>query len=312
MRIAVWAIWCVGLILMSAQPVLAANQTMDLKRNGGWSEFYYRYPTYAGQWQELRFMLNTRQLQAGAEQFTGFQKNEMQDYIYRGLVAYARSMPQARISIDRIGDSLSFSASAGDEATAQEVIALLKKQGEVLENEFLAQKYYIKDTTDRYYLPDHLRITHDYTGPMRNVARAIADQSRAASMRDVADAALNFVQAIPYDRLESRATSNGAGFATPFGLLAQNRGDCDTKTVALAAMLRGLYPKLPMILVFTDQHAFVGIQVPSASGDRILTIGRRVYVLAEPAGPALLPLGRIGDHSNADLDRNYFSYVEIP
>lgn len=289
-----------------------AAQSLEIARQGGWSEFVYVYPTHDRQQQQLRFMLNSRQLAAGANSFKGFDKAALQDYLQKGLTQYAESMPQAKIRIDRIGDSLSFSAVARDEATAQEAVDLLKQQTDFLENNFLRERYYIKDQTDRYYMPDHARIIRDYVGPMRPVGKAIVDQSGARDTRQTADAVLNFIQAIPYDLLEDRTTSNGAGFTTPFGLLLQNRGDCDTKTVALAAILRGLYPKLRMMVVYTHQHAFIGLAVPAQSGDRIITVNRRTYVLAEPAGPGLIPIGQLGQASNADLDRDYFSYLEIP
>jgi hypothetical protein len=77
-------------------------------------------------------------------------------------------------------------------------------------------------------------------------------------------------------------------------------------------MLRALYPNMPVAMIYTNEHAFVGIYVPAASGERILTIERKTYVLAEPAGPGLLPLGNVSNRSSEDLDRGYFSYVVMP
>ena len=124
--------------------------------------------------------------------------------------------------------------------------------------------------------------------------------------------ALNFLQNIPYDQLVSRYTSNGAGFQTPYGLLYNNRGDCDTKSVALAAILRNLFPELRIVMVYVPEHAFVGVHFKPGKKDYALQLGGQPFVLAEPTGPSLAPLGRLDDRALSYLDSGKFSYQEVP
>ena len=52
-----------------------------------------------------------------------------------------------------------------------------------------------------------------------------------------------------------------------------------------------------MVLVFVDQHAFIGIAIPPSGDEITITENGITYVLAEPTGPALLPLGELAPSS---------------
>ena len=65
------------------------------------------------------------------------------------------------------------------------------------------------------------------------------------------------------------------------------------------------------MMIYTPGHAFIGLGIPSTSTDRTLNINGATFVLAEPAGPAILPLGMISPEAEADLRRNQYSYREI-
>jgi hypothetical protein len=299
-------------LLCWAWPALAQQAAFEKSPTGGWTEFRYRYADYNRQPQDLRFMLQSRALNQGVRQFGGLDRRGLQNHVVAGLRDFAASLPQVEVTVDAVGDTIAYAARGQSDAAVQDALAQLQSRSDDLENEYLARYYFVKDTTGKYVMPDHLRIARDYVAPLRSVGRALAEQSGARTQRQMIDTVLNFVQSIPYDTLEDRTTSNGAGFVTPFGLLAGNRGDCDSKSVLMLALLRGLYPQLPLIMVYTHEHAFVGIKTEAQSGDRIIRIQNRVYVLAEPAGPGLLPLGQLGHESRADLDRDYFSHIAMP
>lgn len=71
-----------------------------------------------------------------------------------------------------------------------------------------------------------------------------------------------------------------------------NRGDCDTKSTAMAAILRNLFPDMKMIMVLVPNHAFLAVAMPKQPGDQYLRFDGTDYVVLEAAGPALTPVGR--------------------
>ena len=59
---------------------------------------------------------------------------------------------------------------------------------------------------------------------------------------------LDFIQAIPYQLLDSQSGRSGKGFLSPRQVLEQNRGDCDSKVTLMAAMLVHALSKSGMAL----------------------------------------------------------------
>jgi hypothetical protein len=90
--------------------------------------------------------------------------------------------------------------------------------------------------------------------------------------------ATEFIQSIPY----STSTTTDAGFQTPIGMFAQNRGDCDTKSVALAAILRGY--GINSVMVTMPEHMFMGVEIPASPGDHTFVYRGRRFVSVEPTG----------------------------
>ena len=131
---------------------------------------------------------------------------------------------------------------------------------------------------------------HD-TDKLRPVSDAIALQTQGMAKREAINYALHFLQSIPYSRLKSRDGKGLLGFVAPLTLLDLNRGDCDTKSTALAALLRNLFPTLKMKMVLVPGHAFLAIDLPARRGDDTLVVDGHRYVVVEPTGPSLAPVG---------------------
>ncbi len=164
---------------------------------------------------------------------------------------------------------------------------------------FRERLYKIQD--DKYVRPDYARIARQSVSDLGPAASALAQWTRGLSQRDRLSRLLLFIQTIPYDRLENRATD--AGFLVPLVMLDENRGDCDSKSVAYAVLVHLMYPDLPIELVLVPQHALLALGLPRVAGDRTLRQGGRAWVLAEPVGPGVQPVGRIGKESARGLGR---------
>jgi hypothetical protein len=149
--------------------------------------------------------------------------------------------------------------------------------------------------------PDYRVIARRAGDLMRPVADAIA--ARAGGDRRARIAlALAFLQSIPYDELTDRNAANGIGFAVPAQMLHLNRGDCDSKATAMAALMAHLAPSVDTAILLLPGHAVLAAALPPQGGDRTVELDGETYVLMEPAGPAVLPVGRVGDDSRRLLD----------
>ena len=153
---------------------------------------------------------------------------------------------------------------------------------------------------------NHIDIANASVSDLKPLKPIILEKVSIKNIRKVSNYVLSFVQNIPYNTLESRISSSGTGFNPPTKVLWENQGDCDSKMTLTAAILRGLMPRIEMALVYIDGHAFIGIAIP-AEGDEISINFKGVdYLLAEPTGPALLPLGQLAPESEMAINQGRY------
>jgi len=103
---------------------------------------------------------------------------------------------------------------------------------------------------------------------------------------------LGFFQQIPYATLDDKRRRGGDFLPAP-ALLAQNRGDCDSKVVALAAVLRTYTPLRKLVVVTMPGHAILATDLPSDAEDWAVRADGRQYVALEAAGPAMATVGQV-------------------
>lgn len=152
----------------------------------------------------------------------------------------------------------------------------------------------------------------DYAAVAKRAVDAMVPVARAVKSADLPIAgttngrrialsrAIAFMQAIPYEALGAQR-STGLGFLPPVALIDENKGDCDSKSVAYAAIARTLAPGTPVAIIVVPGHALVGLGIATQPGDVTITFGGLTYVLAEPVGPAPAHIGQIGPISEAAL-----------
>lgn len=75
----------------------------------------------------------------------------------------------------------------------------------------------------------------------------------------------------------------------------------------MAAIIKKIYPRLSVSLIYLPKHALIGFQLPILKSDKFTTINGLPYILAEPVGPAKYPLSEIADTSIGYIDaKSYF------
>ncbi|NNN06479.1 MAG: hypothetical protein HKL90_11310 [Elusimicrobia bacterium] len=158
----------------------------------------------------------------------------------------------------------------------------------------------------RIDMPQVVRRNAPLLKPIALVLDRVATEHRYQSM-DIIGAGLSFVQtALRYRQPEDvwKGKHTGA-FVPPLTSVVLGWGNCDSKSALLASILSN-WAQMRMIGIFMPGnpvgHYVMGVlQIPD-QGDVYVEYQGLKYVLTEPAGPAWLPPGRVGDDTLAKLN----------
>ena len=99
------------------------------------------------------------------------------------------------------------------------------------------------------------------------------------------------------------------GVWPPVKTLIGGRGDCDTKTALLASLLAN-WPQMRMVGVALPDHYLMGILRIPNKGDLYVEHQGIDYVLVEPAGPAWLAPGSVGERTRNLLEASQGFKIE--
>jgi len=195
------------------------------------------------------------------------------------------------ITFARSSNSLAWSLRARDSAAIETLNRRLVERRLAARTAYLAR--HLRHQVGDYVVIDFAAVARVLKEPLRVVARALAEEREAADGDRARIArALAFFQAIPYARLEP-SQRHGGDFLSAPALLAQNRGDCDSKSAALGAVLQSSVPSRKLAIVTMPGHAILAVDLPPQPGDRTIRTSGRTLVALEVAGPHLAPVGYV-------------------
>ncbi len=274
-------------------------QQIDFKRESrsGDEKLAFRWRDLDKREHTTAFTLTKAAIAQSETSFRDFTLNAMWRINEADLYDEARKFGHGtKLELVRAGDGLRWKVEASDQATADQLMQKIKERLARSEKDYLAG--HLRRRVDaRRIMVDFPAATQALQGPMTAVARALgATPNIADSDRARIALALAFFQEVPYAVLEDK-DRRGGDFLPAAALLAQNRGDCDSKAVALAAVLRTYAPSRKLVVVTMPEHAILAADVPAESGDQTIRAQGRQYVALEAAGPALAPVGRVSPHS---------------
>jgi hypothetical protein len=200
----------------------------------------------------------------------------------------------ARINLSRNIEGLRWTLQARDQKAADLLSHKVTERLERSQQAYL-RSYMRRMVGERRVMVDFAAATTAMQSPLRAVAKALRDVPDVASDDRARIAlALSFFQEIPYAVLEDKQRRGGDFLPGP-ALLAQNRGDCDSKAVALAAVLKDFARWRKLVVVTMPGHAILAVDLPAQEGDWIVRSGGRQYVALEAAGPVMAPVGKVGN-----------------
>jgi len=274
--------------------------------------FNYQWHDHHNNLQHISFSLPKAKVFNRYRDFGVYQAKSAREYVYKALLKHFNKNPVS-------GAILSFEEEASYfhvniKSRDKKLVDSLNQNIKVLENQFnqeyLEKKYYHQFVTHdqiNAIKPHHARIANESVPDFKELKPIILEKASIKNIRKVSNYVLAFIQNIPYSTLESRLTSSGVGFSPPLKLLWENKGDCDSKMTLTASILRSLMPRIKMALVYIENHALIGINVNPTDDDVTVEHQGITYVLAEPTGPALLPLGKIAEDSEQAIYSGHYT-----
>ncbi len=114
-----------------------------------------------------------------------------------------------------------------------------------------------------------------------------SEAPRIANARDKVAAIFRFIQSIPYEEVPDLSDGKDrCGMRTPLITLLKG-GDCDSKSVLMAALIRSKHLADVVIVTLTmgdgSGHAILGVNVTPHSTDQTIAYNGKQFVLAEAA-----------------------------
>jgi len=275
----------------------AAAQQLDFKRvsRSGDELLSYRWRDHERHERQVAFTLTRQAIRDSEASFAEFSLEAMWRVVERDLRDEAERAG-GRIDLRRTADGLRWTLEARDPAALEPLKRRVDERLARSKQDYLA-RHARRTVGERRILVDFAAATTALQAPLRALTKALGDVPDVPNDdRARVALALGFFQEIPYATLEDKQRQGGDFLPAP-ALLAQNRGDCDSKAVALAAVLRTFTRFRKLAVVTMPNHAILVVEMPAQAGDTTVRQAGRQYVALEPAGPALAPIGQVGPYT---------------
>jgi hypothetical protein len=308
--------WCAIAFISLHLPSLAQQLTFNKSKQSKQMYFNYSWSDHQEQAQDIAFTLPL--LKLNKQTHKKFIPSLAQQYVYIELHKAARkiSPKEARVQIQRRGQDIQIEVTSRSNNLLERWQRSMDQSKEKALNQYLQDNYYSyfrSHLVQKAIKPDHLRHISENKTALLPIAQVVFEKLPINSgTRAYVNLVLSWVQSIPYNKLEDRLNSNGAGYLPPLSVVANNQGDCDSKAVLMASLIRSLLPDAKMTMLYLPNHALLGIVLPFRDGEQTLAINGSDYLLMEPTGPAKIPLGNIATRSSTDIAGNMYSFEEIP
>jgi len=292
------------LLLFSFAP-LAKQLQFDKQLLENQYLFNYLWMDSAGKEHELSFSLAAEAVNDRYRHFKALRPSLLHMYSVKKLKQAAAKLDpkKGRVKIHNRVNKVEYEISSTERSWIDEQSSKLSKLYDESLTEYLHQEYYTdfpgfhQHSNTRIYKPDHKRFAQESAEDLAPIIEQIKQNRPRSTARGIAVYLLSWLQTIPYNTMESRAESNGAGFVPPVRLLANNKGDCDSKVTLMASLMKAMFPRLRVAIIYIPGHALIGLNVSHLSKDEKLSIDGMDYTLAEPVGPGLLPFAEISERS---------------
>jgi hypothetical protein len=307
-----------SLLLLTLLSTQAFSQQLlfNKTRVGSSTKFDYKWEDAKSNLHEFNFQLTTKNISSDFRHFKALTPSRLQNYSIKKLKqAVAKLDPRkGSVKIKPTYNGVGFEFKSTSNQWMNEQSTKLKNVYDASLDEYLYDEYYIEfqpigyksNTSNKTYKPDHVRFATESSPSLSSIIDKLKEKFPNASPRVVAEFLLSWIQTIPYNTLESRTQSNGAGFSPPLKVIAENKGDCDSKVTLMASILKAMFPRLKLAIIYVPEHALIGLNVSYLSSDYKVKIDELDYTLAEPTGPRLIKFADISERSKRFIESGMY------
>lgn len=310
----VFLLICTGWHFQLHAQQLHFNQFAD----GSNLQFSYQWIDQFQQAKTLQFSIDKDAAHTQYKNQTAFKPDIAQRYVYVELMKQAQKVhpKEARINIHQRGDRIEMQVTSRSQEMLEKWQLLMSQKQQSAFDEYLQDHHFTRFTNhvgEEGVIPDHIRYIQESIQIVLPAAQAIYEQLEEGSdTRGYVNLLLSWIQTIPYNQLNNRVDSNGAGFFTPIEVLSNNKGDCDSKATLTASLMRSLLPDLSMAMVYLPNHALIAVNLGIRENEHTIDIRGAEHVLIEPTGPALVTIGQVSDETLRHIVNGTYSVVMIP
>lgn len=185
------------------------------------------------------------------------------------------------------------------QAQLNNAIAALDKEYDQRIKEYLSSQGFrmLKGNVVTVDMPQLVRKNAALIKPLSLDFEKIASSRRYRS-GDIIGAVLAFAQTAMYYKQPDPVfkDKHTGGVLPPITAVVVGWGDCDTKTGLIGSILSN-WGQMKMVGVGVPGHYLMGVLLIPDKGDLFLEYQGLQYVLVEPAGPAFLPPGQVGEET---------------
>lgn len=281
-----------GASIAGVRPAMAQQLAFQQRTSGSAVDFSFAWRDLERRERRVAFRLPAVEVEAAMQSFRDFSIPDLYRHVEAAAIEAGRR-EGVTVTSQRVGEAVDF-AMQGDPARVRR---FNQRFPSILDNArgLYLVKHYRRAEGDAIYV-DHAAAARHFGPILRPVADAL--RGLGGDERQLVGHALHLVQTIPYDDFhDPRSSGGGLDFAAPPAMFKINKGECDSKSVALGAILRTLAPSLAQVFVTLPGHVFVAASLPPQRGDDVVEHGGRAYVALEATGPDLAPVGVAGQRS---------------
>jgi len=288
-------------------PSVDAATDVGRIENEKYTELRYNWPDKG-----ITFQLSNQNLQ----KFRGLRRYSAELaklHVRNQLVLKAAELQQQglRIRLSPANLPLDIQIKGKDDDAVESAMALLEQTKQKAYDHYLQEGYFYLLKLPNHQavvIPDHFRFLQLSIDELKPVAKAFTDVYGRNNIRQIANKLALWIQRIPYQDLSDRQESAGAGYSPPLQLLYDHRGDCDSKAVLFAGVMKNIFPNSQFRIIYFRDHAVIAAQIPAVKNEKALEIDGIKFLLIDATGPLELPIGQLTEQYQQAIDNRQFTH----
>lgn len=286
----------------------------DVKKTDTEWTFHYVWKDADKKSHEVSFSLPKSAISADNAIPTRFPADELVDAQIAAMRKYGQELPAGvKLKVSKSNGEARIQVSSKNGRRAmKDALHGAEEAAEAARDSWAKKEGYLI-VDDHTMMVDYTKIITAYVDDIQPLAAALGagavKSNDPASIRKYLMTALSFVQNIPY---EKRKNGGDAGFRRPLSLIARNKGDCDGKSALFLALVRAALPDIDAGIVLVPDHAFVAVAIAPEKGDLKFKRDGVEYVVMEPVGPAVVPIGEASRYSSRRVRLGAIDFKTVP